>query len=145
MLKKNTEFNWTKSREDAFNRLKEIWCETVPLKSFNSNSGTVRISCDTSSIGLGAVLERADANDKFYPIYFYSRKRLEREKAYSTGELEALSCLCAVQHFYIFVYERHFILRTDNSAVLTLLKNNLSKRTNYRIERWRVITLQPSI
>ena len=67
------------------------------------------------------------------PVKYVSRKLLEREPAYSTGEKECLAVVWTVRQLYKYIYGREFTLQTDH---LPLVCIGQKKVANERIMRW---------
>ena len=55
LLRQDIEFQWNYEQETAFNKLKDILTSNPVLKYFDV-SKPVRVQCDASKSGLGAVL-----------------------------------------------------------------------------------------
>lgn len=63
LLKKDVEFAWSPSHEDAFQKTKQLICEEVTLSHFDPKMDTV-VQVDASSRGLGAVLMQGGPPDR---------------------------------------------------------------------------------
>ncbi|XP_043205779.1 uncharacterized protein K02A2.6-like [Amphibalanus amphitrite] len=61
----------------------------------------------------------------------------DAESRYSVSEKEALSAVNAVEHWRTYLWGRSFTLRTDHSALTTLLTPKTSNRAGARIARWQ--------
>ena len=55
LLKKDAEFVWTPTHQQAYNKVKDLVCEETTLAFFDANKET-GIQVNASSRGLGAVL-----------------------------------------------------------------------------------------
>lgn len=73
------------------------------------------------------------------PVYYASKKLLEREKRYSVIEKESYAIVWAVQKFNCYLYGKEFVLETDHQPLVYL---NKAKVANARLMRWAV-ALQP--
>ena len=78
----------------------------------------MRIICDASKQGLGAVLQQRQDNSNWKPIGFASRFLTDFETKYSINELELLAIVWAIKHFKNYVYGVQFKLKPN-----TPLKN----------------------
>jgi len=65
-----------------------------------------------------------------------SRSLNAAEQKYSVGEWEALACVWACERWHVYVYGRHFTLRTDHQALTALLATSGSGHKPLRIYRW---------
>ena len=96
------------------------------LKQFDVNKD-IRIVCDASHNGLGAVLEQL-GSEGWQPISFASRFLNAAEDKYSTNELKMLAALWCSECLRIFPFFRHFTVLTAHKALLTL-PNGIKKKS----------------
>lgn len=96
------------------------------------------VRTDASDIGLGAVLLQEYEGYKF-PLYYASKKLLERESAYSVIEKECFAVIWAVQKFQSYLYGKQFVLEIDYEPLIYL---NKAKCANGRLMGW-ALALQP--
>ena len=89
LLSRKNEYTWTPECQASFDNLKNQIANIVDLKYFDVHKD-IRIVCDASHNGLGAVLEQL-GTDGWRPISFASRYLSDAEKRYSTIELEMLA------------------------------------------------------
>ena len=131
-----TKIEWTGRAELAFQRLKKMLV-SAPLLKNPDFTRTFILQTDASGVGVGAVLSQGEEED--YPVAYFSRKLLPRERAYSTVEKECLAIVLAVKHFRVYLLGRSFIVQTDHRALQWL---HHFKEKNARLTRWSWI-LQP--
>ena len=131
-----TKIEWTGRAELAFQRLKKMLV-SAPLLKNPDFTRTFILQTDASGVGVGAVLSQGEEED--YPVAYFSRKLLPRERAYSTVEKECLAIVLAVKHFRVYLLGRSFIVQTDHRALQWL---HHFKEKNARLTRWSLI-LQP--
>ena len=122
---------------DEFVYLKSVLC-SVPTLTLPVPADSFVLQTDASGVGLGAVLSVV-REEVEYPVAFYSKKLLPRERQYSASELEALAVVVAVGHFEAYLITHPFTIVTDHRA-LTFL--NSAQHRNGRLARW-AIKLQP--
>ena len=77
--------------------------KVVELTHFKRNR-MLRIFCDASKQGLGAVLQQNEENNR-EPIAYASRFLTDFEAKYSINELELLAVVWSVEHFKIMYTE----------------------------------------
>ena len=92
--KKGIQWNWTSKHDESFQNLKNIIANVNTLKYFDPSTD-IKIQCDASDYGLGAVLLQEDQ-----PVQYASRTLNSTEKKYAPIEKEALGILFAVQKFH---------------------------------------------
>ena len=97
----------------------------------------IRIMCDASHNGLGAVLKQPNT-EGWRLISFASRYLNDAKKRYLTNELEMLAVVWGAEYFRKYVLRRKFQVVTDHEALVSLLKGNSKKnRTMFsRLTRW---------
>uniref|UniRef100_A0A224YP72 RNA-directed DNA polymerase n=1 Tax=Rhipicephalus zambeziensis TaxID=60191 RepID=A0A224YP72_9ACAR len=134
MLRKGQTFNWSNEANSAFNIIKEVLAANPVIQLFDEKLPIV-ITTDASNIGLGAVFQQRKG-DQLVTIAFASRTLSPAERRYSAGEREALACLFACEKWHVYLWGRHFTLRTDHQALVTLLSAGSEGRRPLRISRW---------
>ena len=88
----------------------------------------LRIICDASKNGLGAVLQQCDEN-KWKTISYASTFLTELETKYSINELELLAVVWSVEHFKNYVYGVSFGIVSDHKALQRVLKSIKGKKS----------------
>ena len=124
---------------DEFMYLKSVLC-SVPSLHLPVPSDSFILQTDASGVGLGAVLSVV-RDDVEYPVAFYSKKLLPRERKYSASELEALAVVVAVKHFQPYLIPHPFIVETDHKALVFL---SSAHHQNARLARWAMCLQQYS-
>ena len=92
------------------------------------------VSTDASSVAIGAVLSQVQHSEEL-PVEFASRTLNDAERTYSLGEREAPAFIWGCEHWHYYLYGRHFTLRTDLSALTSLLSASTSGRRPMRVLR----------
>ena len=118
LLSKKNEFVWTDECQVAFEMLKKQVANIVELKHFDVHKD-IRIVCDASHNGLGAVLEQL-GTEGWRPISFASRFLNAAEKKYSRNELELLAVVWGSEYFRDYIFDRKFTVVTDHKALVSL-------------------------
>ena len=136
LLKKDTPFEWTPEVDQSFRRVKELASSSPMLKPFHQDLPTV-VTSDASDRGAGAVLSQIQPDGSEHPVAFWSRTFTDTERRYSVSEREALSAVQAVERWKVYLWGRKFTLRTDHSALTTLLSPKFSGRAGARVARWQ--------
>ena len=80
----------------------------------------MRLTCDSSAYGLGAVIPRVMENCEERPIAFALRTLSAAEKNYAQVQKEALSLIWSIKKFYSYLYGRKFTLVTDHQPLLAI-------------------------
>ena len=122
-----------------FTYLQSVLC-SVPSLTLPVPTDSFVLQTDASGVGIGAVLSVL-RQDVEYPVAFYSKKLLQRERKYAASELEALAVVVAITHFEAYLITHPFTVVTDHRA-LTFL--NSAHLQNSRLARW-AMKLQPFI
>ena len=135
LLKQENEWDWKADHEKAF---KEVNAKLKAITELNhfKRGVPLRIICDASRDGLGAVLQQQVENN-WQPICFASRFLTPLESKYSINELELLAVVWAIEHFRNYVYGVEFQVLSDHKALATVLKGNKGNKTySSRLTRW---------
>ena len=134
LLKKEEPWDWTAACSEAVQTLKDQLTTPPILAHFSPDCQTM-VTCDASACAIGAVLSQVqDGVER--PVAFASRALTPTEQRYSVGEHEALVCVWASERWHLYLYGRHYILRTDHHAVKALLTASGSGHKPLRLHRW---------
>ena len=96
------------------------------------------VQTDAAETGVGPVLSQL-REGKEHPVMYFSRKLLQRERRYSTVEIECLAIKWALETLKYYLLGRHFTLVTDHAPLVWMSRN---KERNARVTRW-FLSLQP--
>ena len=101
----------------------------------------MKIACDASPFGLGAVLSHIMPNKSERPIMFTSRTLTNAERNYSQIEKEVLAIIFAVKIFHQYIHGRTVTIQTDHRPLLGLLAKHKSIRSMAAagIQIWTII------
>ena len=135
LLKKDSEFVWTRAHEKAFQRTKDVICRETTLSYFDPTVDTV-VQVDASSRGLGAVLLQ-----KNKPIAFPSKSLSDCERRYVNIEREMLAVVFGCERFHTFVYGKQFTVESDHKPLEIIHLKNLAAAPQ-RLQRM-LLRIQP--
>nr|XP_054919421.1 uncharacterized protein K02A2.6-like [Dermacentor andersoni] len=144
LLEKEHKWHWGMAQENSYLKAKQTLLSSPVLTYFDPNQ-PVRLECDASPSGLGAVIShRIGQLDK--PIAFRSRTLTHAEKNYSQLEKEALALVFGVTKFRDYLLGREFILVTDHQPLVGLLREDrpVPPMASARIQRWALFLSQYS-
>ena len=127
ILKKEANWEWNEEHEKAFRRVNKKVKKVEELTHFKRNK-ELRIFCDASKQGLGAVLQQKE-KEGWKPISYASRFLTDLEAKYSINELELLAVVWSVEHFKNYVYGINFGVASDHNALQSVLKSNKGNKT----------------
>ena len=139
LLKKETPWSWGEEESKAMSMLKSRLTST-PVLCIYDKKLPLKLDCDASSYGVGAVLSHVYPDKSERPIAFASRTLTGSEKNYSQLDKEALSVIFGVNKFNQYLFGRKFSLSTDNKALKYILDKNASlpPLAAARIVRWQL-------
>ena len=136
LLKTDGNWEWKEKHDIAFDQVQKSLQNITKLSHFNSEN-KLRIICDASHQGLGALLLQEKSEKEWELIPCASRYLSNYEMKYSTNELELLAIVSAVEHFRKYIYGTKFEVVSDHKALETALKSNHGNKTySSRLTRW---------
>lgn len=136
LLKKNTKWEWSQDRENAFKTLIKRVTEAPCLYPPDFDH-PFTLQTDASGLGVSVILSQT-INGQEHPIGFKSRRLTTAEKSYTASEWECLAIVWGIREFSPFLIDKPFTIITDASALLNLPSGKLQ---NTRLQRW-ALTLQ---
>ena len=122
--------------ETAFVKVKHILCSSTLLTLYDTTRNT-KVSADSSSFGLGAVISQ-EVDGNWQPIAYASRSLSVTEQRYAQVEKEALAAAWACTKFQDFLIGINFTLETDHKPLLALLGTKPLCDLPPRIQRIRM-------
>jgi hypothetical protein len=127
---------WTKECQKAFREAKRLVTSDQVLCHYDPNL-PIRLACDASPFGLGAVLSHVMKDGTEHPIAFASRTLNKAERNYSQIDKEALSIVFGVKKFHTYLYGREFTLITDHQPLVSIFnpKKGISVTSAARMQR----------
>ncbi|XP_043246354.1 uncharacterized protein K02A2.6-like isoform X1 [Amphibalanus amphitrite] len=139
LLGKNAVWRWGSKERDSFNKVKEKLAANTLLVHYDNTKQLV-LTCDASSVGVGAVLSQIDDAGREMPIAFASRRLSLSESRYAQIEREGLAIIFRVTKFhnYLCGVPRPFALVTDHKPLVKMFGEHegLPEMTAARIRRW---------
>ena len=102
LLTKTNQWKWTEEHEKTFQTIKNENQKITEIKHFKRNQ-PLRIMCDASRDGLGAVLQQ-QTEQGWRATHFASSFLTSFEQKYSINELELLAVVSATENFRNFLY-----------------------------------------
>jgi hypothetical protein len=131
-LKQGTKWEWTKEKQDAFQRLRGSFASSIQLVH-PCNERPYAIYTDASKLGISSVLTQESDLGETLVVSTASRVLTATEKRYSTCEQELLAVVYALQKFRIYAIGHEITVYSDNKALSFLKRCNL---TSGRVTRW---------
>ena len=140
LLKKGVQWTWTKECQQAYEACKQGLTSDALLVHYDGNR-ELRLACDASSYGIGAVISHVMDNGQERPIAYASRTLSPSERNYAQIEREALSIVFGVKKFHQFLYGRRFTLITDHKPLLAIFnpKSAIPTLAAARMQRWALV------
>lgn len=137
LLRKDRQWTWGASQQEAFSLIKGKLSSTETLVHYDPGHPTI-VAADACSHGLGAVLLQEDEGGVRRPVSYASRSLTETESRYAVIEKEALAATWACTKFSDYVLGLNFTLETDHKPLVPLLSTKDLSEMPPRILRFRL-------
>ena len=124
LLKNGVQWTWTKECQQAYEACKQNLTSNTLLVHYEG-SRELRLACDASSYGLGAVISHVMDDGRKRPIAYVSRTLSFSERNYAQIERETLAIVFGVKKIHQFLYGRRFTMITDHKPLLAILVQSL--------------------
>eukprot|EP00079_Xenopus_tropicalis_P035744 XP_017949515.1 PREDICTED: uncharacterized protein K02A2.6-like [Xenopus tropicalis] len=137
LLQKGQKWEWSVQCDKVFKEAKTLVTSDDVLVHFNA-SLPLKLACDASPYGIGAVISHVLPDKSERPIAFASRSLTSAERNYAQIDKEALSLIWGVKRFNQFLYGRKFTLVTDHQPLVAILhpKKGVSATAAAHMQRW---------
>ena len=137
LLEQNSEWQWTEQCEQAFTEAKRLITSEQVLTHYDP-ALPVRLACDASPTGIGAVLSHVMPDGSERPVAFASRSLTTTERKCAQIDKEALSIVWGVKRFHVYLYGRRFTLITDYKPLTAIFhpEKGVPAMTAARLQRY---------
>ena len=121
----------------AFQKLKTMLTSDTMLTHFDSTK-RIKLACDASAYGVGAVLSHVEQNGVERPICCASRTMTKAEQNYSQLERESLSKIFGISKFHDYLWGHHFVIETDHQPLVKILGEctGIPTIASSHLQRW---------
>ena len=137
LCKKSSDWFWGPAQVSAFEEVKQEICSAPVLAKYSLTSKH-RVSADSSSYALGAVLLQGGERGEWQPVAFASRRLTEAERRYAQIEKEALAITWACERFDFYLVGTCFEVETDHKPLVKLLGDSDLANMPLRCQRFRL-------
>ena len=125
-------FDWLPQHEDARVKIKELIIQTTVLRYFDVNK-EVTIECDSSDVGLGAVLTQDG-----YPVAYASRALTQTERNYAQIEKECFAIVFAAERLEHYILGKDIVqVLSDHKPLMTIFTKSILTSPK-RLQRMRL-------
>lgn len=140
LLNKITAWKLTNKCETAFKDVKTALAKSEALAQFDTKL-PLRLACDASPYGVGAVVSHVMPSGEERPIAFASRTLSQAESNYAQIEHEALSIVFGVKKFHQYLFGKEFTLLTDHRPLTSIFgpKTGIPSLAASRMQRWALL------
>ena len=136
-LRTSGEWKFGPEEKESFDQLKRNLASDRVLTFYDPDK-PLRLDCDASPCGIGAVLSHTDAINGDRPVEFISRTLTPAERNYSQIEKEALAIVWSIKRFHKYLFARKFELYVDHKPLEFILNpsKQIPEMGTSRIIRW---------
>ena len=119
LLVKNKPWQWGKSQNQSFERIKELLVSKKCL-AYYAVQKPVKIQVDASKLGIGTVLLQDDR-----PVAYTSKCLTATQQRYAPIEWEMLAVVFGCQRFYQYIHGKKVTIQSDHKPLEAIMKKPL--------------------
>lgn len=116
LTRQDVPFIWTDEHQAAFDYLKNALVKP-PVLQYPDFNKTFILTCDASKDGAGAVLAQLNEYGDEMPVAYFSKAFNDADSHREVIYQELLAIYLAVENFRIFLFGKHFIIKTDHRSL----------------------------
>lgn len=135
LLRKEVEWEWGSDQQEAYDAIVGR-LTSKPVLALPNWELSFTLTTDASALGIAAVLSQVQ-EDGEHPICYASRSVSKTERNYAPTHLEGLAVIWAVKYFRHYLLGRHFKLKTDHSALISIFTSKTPLIG--KLARWSMI------
>ncbi len=130
-------WTWSEEATKAFEELKNSLTSSQVLCHYDPSKPLI-LTCDASSVGLGACLSHVFPDGSEKMITCVSKSLNSAERNYSQIEREGLAIVFGVRKCHKYLWGRRFTLVTDHKPLVSIFgdKKGVSSVVAGRLQRW---------
>ena len=137
LVRKDSDFEWTDRREEAFQALKEAITSPPALRPIDYTSNKpVILSVDSSKIAVGFILSQIDEDGRKHPARYGSIPMNERESNYSQPKLELYGLFRALRAYRLYLVGVKTLHVEVDAKYIKGMLNEPDLQPNATINRW---------
>ena len=121
LIKKNNEFDWLETHEQAFVTLKNLIVQSETLRYYDVSKAVI-LQVDASQAGLGAALIQEHG-----PVAYASKAMNDTQCRYAQIEKELLAVVFGCKRFHQYVYGKPIVIESDHKPLEAIFKKPLSQ------------------
>jgi transposase InsO family protein len=121
LIKKNNEFDWLETHEQAFVKLKNLIVQSETLRYYDVTKAVI-LQVDASQAGLGAALIQEHG-----PVAYASKAMNDTQCRYAQIEKELLAVVFGCKRFHQYVYGKPIVIESDHKPLEAIFKKPLSQ------------------
>jgi hypothetical protein len=116
LTKKDVPWQWHAEQQQAFDTLKEKFCQEPILKVYDPNLET-RVEVDASGYATGGILSQKYPDGLWHPIAYRSSSMSKEERNYEIYDREMLGCIRALEDWRHYLEGISFEIVTDHKNI----------------------------
>jgi hypothetical protein len=129
LTRKDSEWDWTKSCEEAFQELKVIVGQDIVLVKidYGPEANKIKLAVDSSAHAAGAVLTQEDKDGLDRPAMYKSLLFSDVESRYSQSKLELCGVARSLKKLQTVLWGQHFELQVDAQLLIQMINAPMTR------------------